>query len=57
MDNVIPITRLLPQYACGKCGEELFILVEDKEGKLIAICSSCRSPSTQIGCGCLDYLH
>jgi len=54
MNNVISLPRKLPQYTCGECESEVFILCEDESGKLVAVCFNCQCPTVQIGCGCLD---
>lgn len=49
-----PVVKTYPKYCCGTCDGELFELAESN-GKLIAVCAACDSPTIQLECGCLVY--
>lgn len=49
----MPLTKTLPAFVCGACDNDTFLLAE-KDNLLIAICSCCKNPVVNLGCGCLD---
>jgi hypothetical protein len=56
MSNIaeLPVTKTYQRYMCSNCEYDLFEIA-DANGKLIAICEACKTPTSSLDCPCVIY--